>query len=568
MATLTPIQAATQLLLHLDGNLLDTGARKTKGLVSSAGGPGSMSAGASKFGTQAYDLAAPSTATGMSWQGLCIPPWTAPHMYEGFFYLRSYGDWYLFRVDPTAADCYVSPTGYLNVRVFGQSGGSPRLMQSRAPVPTNAWIHIRVVIIPNRLDSTRPIRMFFLDGVLQATSFDSDTPYPVTNNGWMSLGHRLNSNLSSFDGRANEFMMLSGMVLNDVSQVDPPTAVLPDTAGTDPQYANTLLLLHCDGSNGGTTFTDSSSYARIPTAVNGTVTTSTSDKVFGTASLALASAGWLEYTNSNLNLLLTDDFEVEMRVKCTAIGSGNLFFTLQSSGSNMVGLRFSSGPVMEFYRNASGSGSIPGGVVTTSLGSVSLGTWYHVRMVRIGNDFLIWIDGELRACAQVALEAGSASVFIGGTGFAGNIDEFRLTKALRTPVNFTPPTAKYADVPTADCKLVSTPRSLINGLSKAGAPNFKTVTPALFMKDANYGGRGRISGTVKVKSAPSYAVKREVRLIRDKDGACIRSTWSDPTTGAYEFRYVDETQRYTILTYDYTHDKRAVVADNIQPELM
>ena len=84
----------------------------------------------------------------------------------------------------------------------------------------------------------------------------------------------------------------------------------------------------------------------------------------------------------------------------------------------------------------------------------------------------------------------------------------------------------------------------------------------------HYGGKGRVSGTVKVKGSPSYAVRREVRLIRDRDGACIRATWSDPATGAYEFRYVDETQRYTILTYDYTHDKRAVVADNIQPEIM
>lgn len=63
-------------------------------------------------------------------------------------------------------------------------------------------------------------------------------------------------------------------------------------------------------------------------------------------------------------------------------------------------------------------------------------------------------------------------------------------------------------------------------------------------------------------------VRRRVRLIRDRDGLLIRETWSDPATGEYDFQYVDETEKFTVLSYDHTGNFRAVVADRLTPELM
>ncbi len=88
------------------------------------------------------------------------------------------------------------------------------------------------------------------------------------------------------------------------------------------------------------------------------------------------------------------------------------------------------------------------------------------------------------------------------------------------------------------------------------------------LKSLYWGGRGRVYGTVKVKGTPDYAVYRRVRLFRDRDGVCVGEVWSDPTTGAYEFTYVDETLRYTVVSYDHFASFRAVVADNLTPELM
>ena len=87
-------------------------------------------------------------------------------------------------------------------------------------------------------------------------------------------------------------------------------------------------------------------------------------------------------------------------------------------------------------------------------------------------------------------------------------------------------------------------------------------------RDFEFGGAGRIAGTVKEDGTPDIPVKRRVRLHREQDGMLIREVWSHPTTGAYSFDHIDATKKYTVITYDYEHDYRAVIADNITPEAM
>lgn len=77
-------------------------------------------------------------------------------------------------------------------------------------------------------------------------------------------------------------------------------------------------------------------------------------------------------------------------------------------------------------------------------------------------------------------------------------------------------------------------------------------------------GVGRVRGTVKVKGTPdNKPVFRKVRLVREKDGLVLREQWSDKTTGAYDFTFIDELQTWTVVSYDHTQDKRAVIADNL-----
>ena len=99
---------------------------------------------------------------------------------------------------------------------------------------------------------------------------------------------------------------------------------------------------------------------------------------------------------------------------------------------------------------------------------------------------------------------------------------------------------------------------LVNSLLDATSPYI----------DREFGGFGRIAGTVKEDGTPDVPVKRRVRLHREQDGLLVREVWSHPTTGAYSFDHIDTTKRYTVITYDYEHDYRAVIADNITPEAM
>lgn len=80
--------------------------------------------------------------------------------------------------------------------------------------------------------------------------------------------------------------------------------------------------------------------------------------------------------------------------------------------------------------------------------------------------------------------------------------------------------------------------------------------------------RGRITGTVKQKSDPvNLPLSRRVRLYRERDGALMREAWSD-AAGVYSFECVEEFEKYTVVAWDYQRLYRAVVADNLQPELM
>lgn len=100
-------------------------------------------------------------------------------------------------------------------------------------------------------------------------------------------------------------------------------------------------------------------------------------------------------------------------------------------------------------------------------------------------------------------------------------------------------------------------------------------TPAILLpgvlpwRDMLFSGNGFIAGTVKRDADPTdVPLKRRVRLHREADGLMLRETWSDATTGAYRFDGIDEMIPYTVITYDYEHNYRAVIADNIVPELM
>ena len=94
---------------------------------------------------------------------------------------------------------------------------------------------------------------------------------------------------------------------------------------------------------------------------------------------------------------------------------------------------------------------------------------------------------------------------------------------------------------------------------------FRPIPPT--RKNIHFGGGGRIAGTVKEKGNPDRPLERRVQLISENTNVLVAETWSD-AAGNYRFELIDPAQRYTVVSYDYKHLYRAVIADNLTPELM
>ena len=60
---------------------------------------------------------------------------------------------------------------------------------------------------------------------------------------------------------------------------------------------------------------------------------------------------------------------------------------------------------------------------------------------------------------------------------------------------------------------------------------------------------------------------RRVLLLSENANTLVAETWSN-TSGDYHFDYLDRDQRYTVVSYDYKQMYRAVIADNLRPDVM
>lgn len=91
---------------------------------------------------------------------------------------------------------------------------------------------------------------------------------------------------------------------------------------------------------------------------------------------------------------------------------------------------------------------------------------------------------------------------------------------------------------------------------------------SLLIRDVEDGGAGRIAATVKQVGTPNAPVWRRVRLFDRVSARCLRETWSNPVTGAYEFANIALGREYTVVAYDHTGLYNAVIADPILAEAM
>jgi hypothetical protein len=221
----------------------------------------------------------------------------------------------------------------------------------------------------------------------------------------------------------------------------------------DPDFSSVGLLLHLDGADNSTTFTDSSSNNLTVTA-SGSAKLSTAVSKFGSASLNCNSG-----TNANittaanaLSVALSQNFTVEFWVYPTQ-------FRTDLDGSSSFGIAESQGGSDWMLSMGTSSGNRRF-VLATDNSTIrithqtvpSLDVWQHIAIVRSANVFSVYIDGVKSDTSYTVSAAYNNSSFFSfgprqsGAGNRLYMDDIRFTiEVARYTATFTPPTAAFPD---------------------------------------------------------------------------------------------------------------------------
>ncbi|MDD4409378.1 MAG: LamG domain-containing protein, partial [Candidatus Pacebacteria bacterium] len=241
---------------------------------------------------------------------------------------------------------------------------------------------------------------------------------------------------------------------NDTVTLSTPTNTCstgtPSTVTTDP---NTVLLMHMDGTDNGTTFNDQT--GKTVTRYGDTKTVATTKK-FGSASAYFDGTGdYLSLQNSADLDIASNDFTIDFWLYSTNNVANQGVFSQSvnsQSGNSYVSIRYV--PVnSEFYVHLNGQDTnINSFLIKVTSFKFDLSRWYHVAVVRNGTSFSLYIDGALvQSITGSPVFSLSQPVRIGwwswpgvGEYWNGYIDEFRISKGIaRWNSNFTPPNSQY-----------------------------------------------------------------------------------------------------------------------------
>ena len=215
--------------------------------------------------------------------------------------------------------------------------------------------------------------------------------------------------------------------------------------GSDPNFSNVVALLHFDGTDGSTTFTDV--IGNTWTAVN-QAQLDTAQSRFGSASLLVDGTDDRATTPDSASWDFgSGDFTVECFIRPTGV-TGTQTFISQWTAAQRAWIIYLSGARVD-YALFTGAQQVRTGSV-----NVTAAVWTHIALSRSGTNIRLFVGGALSE--TYAIGAGSitnATSLLaigtdseGNTDFNGHIDEVRITKGVgRYTSAFSPPTAAFPD---------------------------------------------------------------------------------------------------------------------------
>lgn len=333
------------------------------------------------------------------------------------------------------------------------------------------------------------------------------------------------------------------------------------------------LLLRGDGTNGATSFVDSSPVPKPVTPV-GAAQISTAQSKFG-ESIFLNGSAYLTVPNAAQMNFGGDDFTVEAWIRPTAVfpsSGGDRFAIIAAKDSPNSGrswwFRLYSNEthisLLQFAFGVVGGWEIANGTVAGPT-AIPLNQWTHVAATRTGGLLKTFVNGTLagEAAATRVVTDSNALVTIGGATwpgyeafFPGYIDDFRITKGYaRYTANFSPPTQALSSAglvldPTAVGYNTGDLQSITNAAGhvtqftqydRAGRVR-QMIDPKGVVTDTTYTPRGWIASSTVT---PPGGTARTTTFNYDNAGQLTQAVMPDGTTLGYAY---DAAHRLTGVT--------------------
>lgn len=297
--------------------------------------------------------------------------------------------------------------------------------------------------------------------VNDGTTWTTDSLYDACFEVYITGGATGNDGVALWDFSSKN--MLLGVFGTSIYKMDKGSTGTPDGTwdtipGGSSWDTSTKVMLHFDGSDAATTFTDE--IGNVWTAGDN-AQLDTAQKKFGSASLLLDGNGDYITTPDSSNWDLdSGSWTIDLQGRFSALPSASSYMAfaaqwVSTSGDDRawgVGI-YNDGGTYKLVLVYSVDG-INSTFVYSSAVTVATGTFYHIEVNRDGDTLRFFLDGVAAGTGDltgVTFRDSAGLLYIGRLGevttwdYNGWIDEFRFSKGIaRHTADFTPPAAAYS----------------------------------------------------------------------------------------------------------------------------